>query len=86
MIHGLLFWLDDWESLKFGPDQIRIWSLDQSAVVRTSGVCCPDHGSVWSGLLVSEVGTKKICGSWLHKLHEFSLVIVIIGFCATFPR
>jgi hypothetical protein len=21
MIHGLLFWLDDWESLKFGPDQ-----------------------------------------------------------------
>jgi hypothetical protein len=32
MIHGLLFWLEDWESLKFGPDQIRIWSLDQSAV------------------------------------------------------
>jgi hypothetical protein len=58
MIHGLLFWLEDWESLKFGPDQIRIWSLDQSAVVRTSGVCCPDHGSVWSGLLVSEVWTN----------------------------
>jgi hypothetical protein len=50
MIHGLLFWLEDWESLKFGPDQIRIWSLDQSAVVRTSvyvvrttGVCGPDY-------------------------------------------
>jgi hypothetical protein len=62
MIHGLLFWLEDWESLKFGPDQIRIWSLDQSAVVRTSGVCCPDHGSVWSGLLVSEVWTTGVCG------------------------
>jgi hypothetical protein len=60
MIHGLLFWLEDWESLKFGPDQIRIWSLDQSAVVRTSGVCC--HGSVWSGLLVSEVWTTGVCG------------------------
>jgi hypothetical protein len=52
MIHGLLFWLEDWESLKFGPDQIRIWSLDQSAVVRTSGVCCPDL-RVW---------TTGVCG------------------------
>jgi hypothetical protein len=59
MIHGLLFWLEDWESLKFGPDQIRIWSLDQSAVVRTSGVCCPD---CVSGLLVSEVWTTGVCG------------------------
>jgi hypothetical protein len=64
MIHGLLFWLDDWEreSLKFGPDQIRIWSLDQSAVVRTSGVCCPDLGRLWSGLLVSGVRTNGLGG------------------------
>jgi hypothetical protein len=41
MIHGLLFWLEDWESLKFGPDQIRIWSLDQS--------CCPDLRCMLSG-------------------------------------
>jgi hypothetical protein len=44
MIHGLLFWLDERVSRKFGPDQIRIWSLDQSPVVRTSGLCGPDLG------------------------------------------
>jgi hypothetical protein len=57
MIHGLLFWLDERLSRNFGPDQIRIWSLDQSPVVRTSGVCCPDLGLMWSGPRVSVVWT-----------------------------
>jgi hypothetical protein len=33
MIHGLLFWLEDWESLKFGPDQYQISSGPNSNLV-----------------------------------------------------